>query len=191
MDSGLTNGTTYYYVVSAENTVGESENSTEVSATPSGGGTASDLVVQYKAADTNATDNQFKPHFNIVNNGNTDIALNELTIRYYYTIDSSQTEQFHCDYAVVGCGNVSGTHVAMSQSTADADHYIEVSFTTGAGMIAAGGQSGEIQTRSNKTNWSNYNENNDYSFNASMTAFTDWDRVALYQNGQLVWGIEP
>ena len=34
VDTGLTNGTTYYYVVSALNTVGESANSPQVSATP-------------------------------------------------------------------------------------------------------------------------------------------------------------
>src|SRR5207245_10221200 len=39
-DSGLTNGTTYYYVVTAVNAGGESANSSQVSATPTAGTTS-------------------------------------------------------------------------------------------------------------------------------------------------------
>jgi len=42
-DTGLTNGTTYYYVVSALNTAGESSNSPQASATPAA--TAADVII--------------------------------------------------------------------------------------------------------------------------------------------------
>ncbi|HEX7057422.1 MAG TPA: hypothetical protein VF260_09545, partial [Bacilli bacterium] len=60
-----------------------------------------------------------------------------------------------------------------------------------AGSIIAGGNSGEIQTRINKNDWTNYNESDDYSFDATKTTFANWDHVALYQDGVLVWGAEP
>jgi cellulose 1,4-beta-cellobiosidase len=56
---------------------------------------------------------------------------------------------------------------------------------------APGGQSGEIQTRFAKSDWSNYTETGDYSFDPTKTSFVDWDHVTLYRNGVLVWGMEP
>ena len=44
-NTGLTNGTTYYFVVTAVNSAGESGNSNQASATPSGGGNPQQLIL--------------------------------------------------------------------------------------------------------------------------------------------------
>jgi len=151
---------------------------------------ASTLKVQYRAADTSAGDNQIKPHFTIVNTGAGAVPLSELKLRYWYTVDGDKAQTFWCDYAVVGCANVKGTFVKLAAPRTGADYYVEVSFT-GTGSIAAGGRSGEIQARLSKSDWSNYSETGDYSYDPTKTAFADWSKVTLYRNGVLVWGTEP
>jgi hypothetical protein len=148
------------------------------------------LIVQYKASDTQATNNEIKPHFNIVNNSGMTVNLNELAIRYYYTLEpnGSQTEVFHCDYAKINCPNVVGTF--KTTSGVNADHYLEVTFTGGV-MLTAGQTTGEIQARYNKMDYASYDESNDYSFDPTKTSFADWDKVTLWHNGALVWGVEP
>ncbi len=190
-DNSVSNGTTYYYVVSASNSTGSSNNSSQVSATPTsgGGGPTGDLVLQYRAADTNISDNQIKPHFNIKNEGNSAVDLSSLKIRYYFTKDSSQNMNAWIDWAQVGGSNIQTTF--SSASGTNTDTYVELSFSAGAGSIQSNGQSGDIQLRMSKTDWSNFNESNDYSFDSTKTSYTDWDRVTLYQNGTLVWGTAP
>lgn len=181
-DTSVTNGTTYYYVVTASNSAGESGPSATASATPQGGVSESDLVAQYKTADTNAADNQIKPHFNIKNNGSAAVQLSDLKLRYYFSKDGNAAMSAWIDWAQIGSSYV---------QTAFTDSYVEVSFTAGAGTLAPNSQTGDIQLRMAKADWSNFDESNDYSYDPTKTAYTDWNRITLYLNDTVVWGIEP
>ncbi|QKS46493.1 fibronectin type III domain-containing protein [Paenibacillus cellulosilyticus] len=190
VNTGLTNGTTYYYVVSASNSMGSSANSSQASAAPtSGSSTTGGLIVQYRATDTNAADNQIKASFVIKNTGSTSVDLSTLKIRYYFTKDGTAAMNGWIDWAQIGSSNVNITFGTTSGTNADT--YVELSFTSGAGSILAAGQSGEIQLRMSKSDWSNFDESNDYSYDGTKTSFTDWNKVALFQNGTLVWGTTP
>lgn len=109
-NTSLTNGTTYHYVVSAVNAAGQSANSAVASATPQSVVVpTSDLVVQYRAGDTNAQDSQIKPYFNIKNLGSTAVNLSDLKIRYYFSKEGSAAMDSAIDYAQVGGANIQRT----------------------------------------------------------------------------------
>jgi endo-1,4-beta-xylanase len=148
------------------------------------------LKVQYKNGENPAlpSDNQVKPHIQILNTGTGSIALNTLKARYWFTRDTAQPQTFYCDFAVVGCGTIMQAMVQMGTPVTGADFYLEVGFSSGT--LNAGGNTGEIQNRFNKNDWSNYNENDDWSFGANTT-YADAPHVTLYQSGSLVWGAEP
>jgi Cellulose binding domain len=148
------------------------------------------LRVQYRAGDTNATDNQMKPQFNVINRGNLSVPLVELTLRYWLT-DPSASQMFFCDYAELGCSGIEGSFGTPPMLRPRADRYLEIGFTQGAGALAPGSETGEIQARCQKADYSPYQEADDYSFDPSTTAFADAPHVTLYRQGVLVWGVEP
>ena len=150
---------------------------------------AVNVKVQYMAADTQANNNAVKPHMQLVNNSVFEVALTDLTIRYWFTKEGGETLQYHCDYAVINCSQVSGVFVPLATAVTGADHYLEISFS--GGTLAPGANTGQIQNRFNRSNWGNLDESNDYSFDGSKTAFADWDQITLYHNGTLIWGTEP
>lgn len=194
VDTSVLNDTTYYYTITASNQVGEGQASNVVSGkprAPGNGGVDIGVKAYYKTNDTNPSDNQIRALFKVVNESNQSIDLSKLKIRYYYTIDGERAQQFHADYAVLGSGNIHGSFVKMNPAAPGADYYLEVSFGSSAGMLAPNADTGEIQTRINKSDWSNYSENDDYSYSATQTNYTEWDKVTLHYDGQLIFGIEP
>lgn len=190
-DTGLSASTAYSYTVKAKDAAGNvSAASGALSATTSaGGGTGTgSLKVQYKNTDSSATDNQIRMGLQLVNTGSGAVDLSTVKVRYWFTPEAgSATFGTSCDYAVIGCGTL--THaVKTAGSAAGASHYLEVGF--GSGTLAAGASTGEIQLRLNKSDWSNFNEADDYS-RSTTTSYADASKIGVYVTGALAWGTAP
>jgi uncharacterized protein (DUF362 family) len=159
-------------------------------ATPTPVPPAGSIKIQFYNQSTAATTNQLYLNIKVVNTGSSAVALSNVKVRYYYTINGTQTQNFYCDYSPVGSSNVTGSFVTMSTPKTGADTYVEVGFLSGAGNLTAGGNT-TVQARGAKSNWTNYTQTDDYSFNASATTFADWTKVTGYVSGSLQWGTEP
>jgi endoglucanase len=152
--------------------------------------TTGSIKVQFYNQNTTATSNQIYVNFKLVNTGTSALALSDIKMRYYYTVDGAKSQTFYCDYTPVGSSNVTAAFVTMSTAKTGADTYVEVGFASGAGSLAAGANV-TIQARFAKSDWTNYTQTDDYSFNSTGTGFLDWTKVTGYVSGSLQWGIEP
>lgn len=153
----------------------------------SSGGGGGDLSVLYECGDTNTSNNKIKPYVKIVNDGTSAVSYTDLKLRYYFTMEGTASPTFTCDYATIGTSNVNGAFV----NTSGADYYLEVTFDGGAGSLAANTDSDNIKLRINKSDWSNHDETNDYSFDGTISSYVAYTKITLYQNNTLVWGTAP
>jgi hypothetical protein len=157
------------------------------------------LELQYKCNQTASMNNSPTPWFQIINKGTAAVNLSDLTIRYWYTADGAATQTGviydarNSANAAIGT-DTTATFTAATPTRMNADTYFQIGFTTAAGTVNANGGTATVQSAFHSTAPDygvNYNQANDYSFDATKTAFTDWTHVTLYLKGTLVWGIEP
>ncbi|MCG8556975.1 MAG: protein kinase [Proteobacteria bacterium] len=147
------------------------------------------LKVQYRAGDDRTGDDRIAPHFRIVNVGSRPVRLSDLTLRYWYTRAGGGRLRYRCEAAEFGCDNVRARFVPIRHPVRGADEFIELGFARAAGVLAPGQATGDIRGRIVRLDRGPFNEKDDYSF-GEHASFTDWDRVTLYRDGDLVWGIE-
>jgi hypothetical protein len=151
------------------------------------------VKVQDRSHDNDNPDNTLYALYEIANTSASAVPLSSLTMRYWFTNENpSDPLEFNCDWAQLNCSNVSGKFVVLSPARTNANTFLEISFAAGAGSVAAGKNSGEIQTRLHHINWSNFNTTETYSFISDPSfVYKDTQTVTLYQNGALIWGVEP
>jgi type II secretory pathway pseudopilin PulG len=159
---------------------------------------SANLRAQYEAADTSNSTQGIKPFFKIFNDGATTIALTDITFRYWFTSEATGSDVFACDSTQLGAGTVTGAFAGTGTH-----RYLQVGFTASANLptwdggtgtantLPAGTNTDQIQTRITDSSWSWYNQTNDYSFDATKTAFANWTKVTVYYKSALVWGTEP
>ncbi len=133
-----------------------------------------DLTVEFHNLNTTASSNTITGIYKIKNNTSSVVDLREVKLRYYYTKDKDVLQYFYCDHAASMGSNgdnytaftssVRGTFASMSPTTSMADTYLEISFADVTyARIPAGGIA-TINTRIARTDWTNYNMLNDYSY---------------------------
>jgi endoglucanase len=149
------------------------------------------VTADYETSTTSATTSVIGNQIDLVNTGTSAIPLSDLTVRYWFTEDGTEPLDYACEYAPVGCANITGTFATVSPAVTGADHYLQLGFAAGAGSLAPGASTGGIQNEIFQNNYATMTQTNDYSFNAADTAFTPNPDITVYDNGTLVYGTEP
>ncbi|MFD0479402.1 cellulose binding domain-containing protein [Nonomuraea thailandensis] len=135
--------------------------------------------LQYRTSAPGATTAQAEPWLRLFNDGTTTIPLNQIKIRYYLT--GTETYRFACSWAVVGCATITGRFAPQEGGK----QYLEVGFTSGS--LSPGQNTSDMQLRFYRADWQTFAQSDDYSYGPN-TAYTNWDKIAVYVNGQLAWG---
>jgi hypothetical protein len=154
---------------------------------------ATGLKVQDRSHDNESPDNTLYALYQNINTGTTAIPLTSVTMRYWFTNETPNDPLvFECDWAQLSCSNITAKFVTLSPARGKANTYVEIGFKAGAGTLAPGQSTGEIQTRIHHVNWSMFITTDSYSFISDESfVYKDTQTVTLYQNGSLIWGTEP
>jgi len=145
------------------------------------------------------------PYFRVINNSSSDeIYLQHVKIRYYFTLDSSDSEEtMNYEIYYAGKSNIDGTGAVedikpntivkiakMDIPTDMADHYLEIGFDESCGTIGPD-KKVEVMVSISKEKYKKFIQTNDYSYNDSAENYVSWEKVTLYLDDELISGIEP
>jgi formylmethanofuran dehydrogenase subunit D len=155
--------------------------------------TPGSLKVFYSNNGASANSNQIYVNIKLRNAWTSDIDLSKLTIRYYFTKDNTKELKYYTDY--VSIGSVSTAFYDYSPTASKADKYIEIKPSSGT-ISPAGAQWPKqsevtIQGRVAKSDWSNFDQSNDFSYTGATSQYVENSYIAVFESGTLIAGSVP
>jgi len=151
------------------------------------------LTVDFLAGVTTDSTNSPHPQIEVVNTGSGPLNLNNVEVRYWFNCDcTNQSIQTWVDWAgLMPVGTTETTDVvttAVATSLGGQTNYVSYKFT--GNLVLQPGQAIQVQSRFNKSDWSNMLQDNDWSF-AAQSTYVPSTKITAYEGGTLVWGQEP
>ena len=145
------------------------------------------LEVKTKTGTSGSTQ-MITPELEVYNVGTSSVKLQDVKMRYYFTVDGEKPLSIGF-WTTAPKQYVQTKFVKMPIPSERADYYLEVGFAAEAGTLEPGKKVG-IYTWINKSDWSSFNQTNDYSYNAAG-AMTANSQATGYHANALAWGGEP
>lgn len=139
----------------------------------------SNVVAEYKHSDNQVVGTQLYPNIRLRNVGSVPVQLKNIKFRYRYTREGNATETYMLDY--------SPYTVTRTIGALNAERALDLTIASSA-TVAAGQVSGEIQGRVAKSDWSNFDQSNDFSYLQTAASWTLNPYIAVYAGGNQVWG---
>ncbi len=144
----------------------------------------------YLDSKSNVNSNTISTYLKVDNVGNTPLNYENLKVRYWFTKEGTASLNYYLDYAKIGGANLNSQFVTISPLRTGANTYIELGMKPSLGVLYPLSTTDNIQYRIAKTDWSNFNQADDYSYTTD-NKMSLTNKVTVYYQGQLIYGIEP
>ncbi len=157
------------------------------------------IRLEYRAMETDPNTNSINFGVMLYNESGTDLQLSDLTVRYWFTSEH-QNDNYVPDWVAMDDNN----KVFGNFHEEAGEYYAELGFTDNIVIpVGFGGDgstpdlfpddsyTGEIEGRIHDSNWRNYDQANDYSWDPDITEYTEYQRINVYYKGELIWGVPP
>jgi hypothetical protein len=149
-----------------------------------------EVKVKVYSSTQHGASNTISTYVTINNEGNMPVAYGDLSVRYWFTADGTAALNSWVDYAKLGNSNIITSFNTVNPVLTSADKYFEIRIKPTLGNLYPAGNTGNIQYRIAKSDWSNFTFTNDWSYKAPAALAVN-DRITVYYKGQLIFGTEP